>query len=169
MEFTYIFDQLEQNISVFESLLKNKTKNEYLWRPSLEKWCLLEIVCHLFDEEREDFRTRVKHTLEKPTAPIKPINPEAWVVDRDYILKNYDNKLEAFLSERSASVKWLRSLTNVNWEQGIVHLKLGKLSAKLFLTNWLVHDYLHIRQIIKYQYNYLKEQIGVDLNYAGNW
>ena len=43
------------------------------------------------------------------------------------------------------------------------------MSAKLFLTNWLAHDYLHIRQIIRYQYHYLKESTAIDLGYAGNW
>lgn len=140
-----------------------------MWRSSPGKWCLLEIVCHLFDEECEDFRVRVKHTLEKPSEPLTPFDPVAWVIERDYISKNYEDRLEAFLAERMTSVKWLKSLTSVNWEQGIVHPKLGKLSAELFLTNWLAHDYLHIRQIIKYQYNYLKEQTNVDLNYAGDW
>jgi hypothetical protein len=55
MEFTYVVDRLERHISVLESLLKNKSKNEYFWRLSPKKWCLLEIVCHLFDEECEDF------------------------------------------------------------------------------------------------------------------
>ena len=43
------------------------------------------------------------------------------------------------------------------------------MSAKLFLTNWLDHDYLHIRQIIRYQYQCLKEQTHIDLQYAENW
>jgi len=169
MKFTYIVNQLERNIDVLGSLLKNKSKNEYLWRPSPEKWCLLEIVCHLFDEECEDFRVRVKHALEKPTAPLKPIDPEAWVVERGYISRNYEDRLDTFLVERNTSVKWLRSLASVNWDQGVIHPKLGMLSAELFLTNWLAHDYLHIRQILKYQYAFLEENTSVKLNYAGDW
>jgi hypothetical protein len=169
MGYTYVVNELESHIPVFENLLNNKSKSEYLWRPKPEKWCLLEIVCHLYDEEREDFRARVKHTLEKPTEPLMPIDPVAWVIERDYISKHYNNTLEAFLAERKASVKWLKSLTSVDWEQGIIHPKLGMLSAKLFLTNWLAHDYLHIRQIIKYQFEYLKEKTEVELNYVGSW
>jgi hypothetical protein len=50
-----------------------------------------------------------------------------------------------------------------------VHPELGMLRAKIFLANWLAHDYLHIRQIIRYQFEYLKVKTEVDLNYAGNW
>ena len=58
--------QLAVNRDVFKPLLSGKTDGEYLWRPEPGKWTLLEIVCHLLDEEREDFRARVKHTLEHP-------------------------------------------------------------------------------------------------------
>ena len=54
-----IIQQLENNQKVFQNLLTNKTKDLYLWRPKPEKWCLLEIVCHLLDEEKDDFRARV--------------------------------------------------------------------------------------------------------------
>ncbi len=43
------------------------------------------------------------------------------------------------------------------------------MTAKMFLSNWLAHDYLHIRQITKLKYDYLKQLTNEDLNYAGNW
>ena len=164
-----IISQLERNRTVFETLLKGVKEDQFLWRPHPEKWCLLEIVCHLFDEECDDFRARIKHALEKPSQEMTSINPEDWVVDRDYASKDYKERLEAFLSERDTSIIWLKSLNNVNWEQAIRHPEFGDMSARLFRNNWLAHDYLHIRQIIRYQYFYLKENSGVSLQYAGNW
>ena len=43
------------------------------------------------------------------------------------------------------------------------------MSVKLFLSNWLAHDYLHIKQITRYRYNYLEEKTAINLQYAGNW
>lgn len=43
------------------------------------------------------------------------------------------------------------------------------MSAKLFLTNWLAHDYLHIRQVNRMRYLYLKTQTGIPLDYAGDY
>lgn len=148
MDFIFVIDQLENNMNVFESILINKTKNEYLWRPSIEKWCLLEIICHLVDEEQADFRARVKHALEHPKDVLKPINPEGWVKEHDYIAKDYNQTLQTFLEERQASVLWLKTQTDAQWGNVINHPELGELSAELFLTNWLAHDYLHIRQIL---------------------
>ena len=33
------------------------------WKQSENKWSMLEIICHLYDEEREDFRSRLAKIL----------------------------------------------------------------------------------------------------------
>jgi uncharacterized protein YutE (UPF0331/DUF86 family) len=46
---------------------------------------------------------------------------------------------------------------------------LENLSAKMIFKNWLAHDYLHIRQIIRLKFEYLKGFTGENLSYAGDW
>ena len=169
MEYQYIILQLEKNRAVFESLLNDKNKEEYLWKSTPEKWSLLEIICHLFDEEREDFRARLAHVLTTPTQPLPPIDPMGWVETRQYIQANYHDTLNNFLRERYNSVQWLKSLVNANWENAYQHPQYGPLTATMFLTNWLAHDYLHVRQITKLNYEYLKYNTSEDLRYAGDW
>lgn len=169
MDYSYIFDALENNHSIFQYLLKHKTKEAYLWRPHPEHWCLLEIVCHLHDEEVEDFRQRTKTTLESPGTMPPLIDPQGWVNDRKYLEQDYNQRLQKFLDERKASVQWLRSLKNPQWQNDYTHPTLGPLSAHQFISNWLAHDQLHIRQIIRLQYNYLKYLSNESLDYAGTW
>lgn len=164
-----IFKQLQQNMGVFQYLLENISSEEFTWSQGPDKWCLLEIVCHLYDEEREDFRTRVRCVLEDPETPPPPIDPVAWVKDRNYKGQNYDKILHDFIKERNKSIEWLNSLENPKWDNTYNHPKLGPMSAYLFLTNWLAHDYLHIRQIIRLKFVYLHEKSGISLDYAGNW
>lgn len=145
------------------------TEEEYLWKSNFDKWCLLEIICHLYDEEREDFRARIRHVLETPTKPLPQFDPTEWVKERNYIDKNYTETIDKFLDERQKSIKWLNSLSNPEWENAYIHPKFGKMTAKMFLSNWLAHDYLHIRQIIKLKFDYLKGLSDETLNYAGDW
>jgi len=49
----------ESNREVFRTLLENLSETEYRWREAADKWNILEIVCHLYDEEQEDFRKRL--------------------------------------------------------------------------------------------------------------
>ena len=168
MDHNFIIENLSRNANTYKGLLSGISKEEYLWRPQPEKWCLLEIVCHLYDEEQYDFRGRTKHVLEINPDPLPPIDPVGWVKSRNYIDQNYDEMLEKFLIERKKSVEWLKALKDPNWKNEYMH-KLGPMSAEFFLANWLAHDLLHFRQIITLQYNYTKSVTGVDIGYAGSW
>ena len=161
--------ELKRNQAIFKDLLQGNPKEKYLWRWQEDKWNLLEIVCHLYDEEREDFRARTKSVLENPKSALIPFNPMLWVKDRNYAQKNYNEMLSAFLNERQSSIDWLNSLSGPNWENAFMHPKKGPLTAAFFLSNWVVHDYLHIRQILNLEYQYLQETTGHMLDYAGNW
>ncbi|GAA4789693.1 DinB family protein [Olivibacter ginsenosidimutans] len=164
-----IIKELSENRNVFKALLAPVGEELYLWKPNPQKWCLLEIVCHLYDIEREDFRLRTAHVLSSPTEPLPPIDPPGWVSSRAYIQQDYQDKLNDFLTERTQSVSWLQNLSNPAWENAYEHPKLGKITANMLLSNWLAHDYLHIRQITKLKYDYLRQLTHEDLGYAGNW
>jgi hypothetical protein len=111
----------------------------------------------------------VKHTLENPELPLSPIDPVGWVTERKYAEQEYEEALQKFLSERDKSIEWLNTLTDPKWENAHQHPKLGELTAEMFFTSWLAHDYLHIKQITKIRYDYLKEIAGDKISYAGEW
>jgi hypothetical protein len=165
----YIFGELAQNRSVFKHLLSGIDEKLHRWRPAPDKWCLLEIVGHLCDEERFDFRARVRHCLLTPEKPLKPINPAGWVQEHRYMEQDFEHQVAVFLRERQRSVRWLAKLSSPDWSSGIDHPNLGRMTAGKFLVNWLEHDYLHIRQILTLKHRYLKITSGEDLSYAGNW
>jgi hypothetical protein len=169
MKHLEIAEELKKNKEVFKALLKGIAPVQYIWRPQPEKWCLLEILCHLYDEEREDFRARVKQVLLDPLLPLSPIDPQGWVTERFYIGQDYEKMLENFLSERDESVTYLRSLDDPKWDNTYDHPKLGLMPASMFLHNWLAHDLLHIRQITAVKYKYLEAHVSDSLSYAGEW
>lgn len=169
MKHQKIIQELSRNKDIFNGLLNGASKEEYLWKLNTNKWCLLEIVCHLFDEEREDFRTRTKLVLQDPALPLPRFDPTAWPQERAYIQQNYNDKVYSFLNERDQSIHWLQSLKDPQWNNAYQHPKFGAMSASLFLANWLAHDYLHIRQILTLKYTYLEQLSGESLSYAGDW
>lgn len=169
MKTSHAIGELARNQTVFSVLLNGISEDEYLWKWQKDKWCLLEIVCHLYDEERDDFRARTKSVLTDPLKPLPPFDPIACVTERKYIKQNYYQMLNKFLMERNDSVEWLESLQNPSWRNAYNHPKAGPVSASFLLNNWLAHDYLHIRQIIKLRYLYSQGISGESLDYAGEW
>ena len=169
MDHTFIINKLSENLNTFRSLLENVSAEEFMWKSNPEKWCLLEIVCHLYDEEQFDFRARTRHILENYQSDLPPIDPVGWVKSKNYIEQDYDGMVEKFLAEREKSVEWLMSLKEPEWKNEYKHQTFGIMSAEFFHTNWLAHDYLHIRQITALKFNYLKQISGIDPLYAGEW
>ena len=164
-----IVEQLSQNNDVLRAQLGGKLKEEYLFKPTPDKWCMLEVLCHLVDEEKEDFRTRVAYVLRDPNESLPTFDPTAWPVSRNYIAQDYETKIAEFMTERAKSIAWLESLTNPRWTNAYQHPKRGPMSAEMFLANWLAHDYIHIRQLNRLAFEYLQSQAGTDLLYAGNF
>ena len=170
MIYNYTIEKLEQNASTFKSLFHNISDEQARWKPSPQKWSLLEVTNHLFYEEREDFRQRLKNVLEDPQKSWSPVDPENWIIEREYNKREMNVSINNLLSERRISVQWLKSLSSPDWKATHIHPVLGEISAEMLLTNWLAHDYLHIRQISFLNWSYISHIAPkIRLNYAGNW
>ena len=166
---THIYVELERNGEVIRQLLTGLTPAQYKWRPAEGKWNLLEVICPLYDEEREDFRARAELILDDPAREWVKIDPPAWVMERDYANQNFEQRIQDFVVERDRSVAWLRSLKEPKWDNFFMHPKVGPVSAQLILDNWLAHDLLHIRQMVRIKYAYLRNHVSSPLDYAGPW
>lgn len=73
-----LFTELERNAEVIRTLLSGVSEKEYLWRPASDKWNLLDVICHLYDEEIEDFRARAASILSDPSKELVKIEPYNW-------------------------------------------------------------------------------------------
>jgi hypothetical protein len=171
MESGFLIKEISKNKGIFESIFNAyEDADEFIsWKPSPDKWCLLEILCHLIDEEKEDFRARVKFALTNSEGQPPAIDPQGWVTKRNYAAQNFSEKRDEFFSERLESIRWLNPLNNEDWHAYFTHSKFGKFTAHYMLTNWLAHDLLHIKQITRLRYDFLTSRTGENLNYAGEW
>lgn len=154
MKLDYYIDRFSQNRGVFEGLVGSVSVEQARWKPSPEKWSTLEVINHLYDEEREDFRQRLELVLADPVKPWPPIDPRNWVTTRGYNQRELTVSLENFLAEREKSLGWLRQLSAPNWENSHDGPN-GALSAGDLLASWLAHDFLHIRQLARLHWQYV--------------
>jgi hypothetical protein len=165
-----LVDRLEHDAEVFRNLLSGVGPEQARWRPAPGKWSLLEVTCHLRDEEREDFRARIKRTLLEPGREWAPIDPAGWVAERDYEREDLLEILMDFVEERARSVGWLRGIGRVDWNLAYEHPKLGPIRLGDLLVSWVAHDCLHLRQIARLHYLYAREVAGgFKTDYAGDW
>lgn len=162
--------RFEQNALAISALAGRVDEEQMRWKPSSDDWSILEVINHLYDEERDDFRTRLDTILHRPGDTWPPIHPSAWAVDRRYNERDPEESLANFLAERTISLEWLRGLDNPNWETQATHPAGYVLTAGDMLASWLAHDFLHIRQLNELQYGYWVLNVApYGVGYAGDW
>ena len=162
--------RLSANAEAIEAMLRGITPDQTRWKPANGGWSMIEVINHLRDEEREDFRQRIDYTLHRTQEDWPPIDPEGWVSARTYQERDPEESLHGFLEERRASIDWLRSLGSIDWSTRHVHQSLGSMTAGDLMASWLAHDLLHIRQLARLHFEYLKQDAHpYTTGYAGEW
>ena len=165
-----IIERMDRFSSVLPALVSGLSPAEALWRPDEQTWSILEVVCHLADEEAGDFRPRLERTLADPQPEWDGIDPEGWAVARRYREADLAEQTARFVAERQRSVLWLMGLGKVDWQRAYEHPRFGAIRAGDLLAAWAAHDALHLRQIAKRLYELANhDAAGFDSAYAGEW
>jgi uncharacterized damage-inducible protein DinB len=158
---------LEQNGARIAALVADVPEAQARWKPDADSWSIQEVLGHLLDEEREDFRVRLDLTLHQPGEPWPPIHPGSWVTERSYNTRDLGQTVAAFLRERALSVAFLRSLEQPDWQTSYEERTMP---AGDLLASWVTHDLLHLRQIVELLYAYARlQQAPYSADYAGEW
>jgi hypothetical protein len=169
MNLIYAIERLSAGAGVFEGLARGVGREQARWKPAPEKWSMLEVINHLDDEERDDFRFRLDSVLHHPERLWPPIDPPGWAAARRYNERELNESLERFLGERRKSIEWLKGLREPRLENKYQHPQ-GVISAGDLLASWVAHDYLHVRQLARLHWQYLNSiSPPFKTDYAGDW
>lgn len=165
-----IIESLDRFGRALPALVAEVDAEQARWKPEDGNWSILEVVTHLADEEVEDFRIRLRMTLETPLEPWPKIDPTGWARERQYNDGVLAEALQRFVAERQQSVAWLGGLGDPDWSSAYQHPRFGPIRAGDLLSAWAAHDALHLRQVAKRMYQLVQEFSGdFSTIYAGAW
>lgn len=170
MEAEGLIEQLALGGERIAALVAGVSDEQARRRPAPEAWSLLEVVNHLWDEEREDFRVRLNLILHDPAAAWPPIDPKGWVTARGYNDRPLDASVQGFLAERTASLAWLKQLAAPNWDAKVETPWGWSITAGDMLAAWAAHDVLHMRQLVELHWSFTVHLAAPRTTiYAGEW
>jgi hypothetical protein len=169
MEFQALYQELVNSTEMIRALLLGIPREEAQIKPTPDSWSMLEVVCHLYDEEREDFREHLDFILHRQNEEWHSIDPQSWVTERKYNEQDFIQMQEKFFAERQKSLDWLVEISSSDWETTYTS-QYGSLSAGEMLSCWSAHDNLHIRQLVELRRAHV-ERITKPyaIGYAGDW
>jgi hypothetical protein len=170
MEFKTLYREFALSTEMIRSLLAGVSQEEAQVKPSRSAWSILEVTCHLHDEEREDFREHLDFIFHRQNKDEwHSIAPFAWVKLRKYNQQNFKTMQQKFFGEREKSLAWLWGLKNANWNV-TYKSKWGTMQAGDMFASWVAHDNLHIRQLVELRRSRIERITKpYHIQYAGDW
>jgi uncharacterized damage-inducible protein DinB len=170
MNLQFFIARLSANAQALKSLCQEIPAEQSRWKQAPEKWSLQQVVYHLARTEEKDFRPRLEKTLRAPEENWNPLATAEMRLDEADGENKLAEYLQKFLAEREKSIAWLKTIENPNWENSHRHNEQLTLAAGDLLASWLAHDCLHLKQIIRLQYDYIDSVAGnYKTVYAGKW
>jgi uncharacterized damage-inducible protein DinB len=169
MDFDILYEELQNSTETIRILLAGVSADEAQIRPGAGAWSILEVVCHLYDEEREDFRDHLDFILHRSNEKWPDFDSGRWVTERKYNEQNFGEMQAKFFLERERSLAWLDGLDDPDWEKACT-TPYRTISAGEMFACWVAHDNLHIRQLVELRRMRLENLTKpYNLGYAGDW
>jgi uncharacterized damage-inducible protein DinB len=169
MKFSELYQEMVNSTEMIRALVANISQEEAQIKPTPEAWSILEVICHLYDEEREDFREHLDFILHRQNEEWHEIYPQSWVEERKYNKQNLLEMQEKFFTERKQSLEWLKTLADVDWDKNY-DSRYGPVTAAEMFCCWVAHDNLHIRQLVELRRKFIERMTQpYDIQYAGDW
>lgn len=155
--------QMAGNAAAIHALVQPVPREQAQWQPNPQTWSLAQVMEHLYNEERGDFRPHLQEMFADPPLAwgkaCPPFDP----------LADCSAALEGFLREREASLAWLAGLDSPDWDCTIP-FPWGEIRAGSVMLSWLEHDVLHLRQLVELHHAWNEHQSPpYSLEYAGGW
>ena len=138
--------ELERLPAALDAMLGSLDAETARTRPAEKEWAPVEIVCHLRDEEAEDFRARIEVLLAGGRTFVR-IDPERWAVERRYLEDDLAEARAELGRRRVASLDMLGSVDPESLRAAAPLGSLGDLSGLDLLAAWVTHDRLHLAQL----------------------
>jgi DinB family protein len=169
MEFNTLYQELQNSTEMIRALLLGVTQEDAQVKPSLESWSILEVLCHLYDLEREDFREHLDFVLHRQQEEYHAIDPQAWITERNYNQQDFSEMQDQFFAERRKSLDWLKEIANSDWDTTYTS-EYGSVSAGEMFSCWIAHDNLHLRQFVELRRARIEKITKpYPIEYAGDW
>ena len=161
--------QMARNAQTIHQLTLGFSTEAGRWKPDAETWSVVEVLNHLYYEERMDFRLLLAQGFQIEPLRADFIGEYPFSGEFPYDAADAAQAVRAFLDERAQSLIWLRGLGDVDWNAQC-QIRRGPISTGDVMAAWVAHDLLHMRQLVELHYAHLTRQLQPNsVIYAGDW
>jgi hypothetical protein len=156
LELEHVTEVLRRTPLTLDSLLRDLPEPWLVHNEGPDTWSPYDIVGHLIHGEEADWIPRAKIILEHgETRPFEAF-------DRVAMFEQSKGLLDTFGRLRAENLRELQklNLTAELLEKRGMHPELGVVTLKQLLATWVVHDFGHIRQVVRVMAKQYRDEVG---------
>jgi HAD superfamily hydrolase (TIGR01549 family) len=144
-----VLASLKATPAALDTICKNLTDEQWVYKPDGKEWAVVEILCHLRDVDREVNLPRLQKiiTSETPFLPGEVTDP--WSEERKYINQSGPEALRSYIEVRTEMCRLLNQLTDEGWMSSARHAIFGPTILFELVGFMVTHDAVHIRQVFQ--------------------
>ena len=129
------------------------------------EWCVNECVGHLIEAEKRGFAGRIRDILAE--RPIGSWDQDEVARQRRDCERMSQSVWMEFMGLRHDAVALVRSLARDDLEKSGVHPKVGRVTVRDLLHEWVHHDRDHTRQLLQIQQERVFPHMGNCQGFVG--
>jgi hypothetical protein len=138
---------LEASCALIESEL-NALGDDAGWHQAPGEWCARAVVGHLIEAEKRGFAGRIRLMLANDHPKLQGWDQVEVEKQRNDCTRVTDSVWMEFMGLRHDSVALVRSLKPADLDRGGLHPKVGELTVRWLLHEWISHDRNHTKQLL---------------------
>jgi hypothetical protein len=137
------------------------------WHPAPGEWCVKDVLGHLIEAERRGFAGRIRVILGEDTPALQGWDPSAVAAGRRDCARPAGALLDELAAMREESATLVGRLLAADLDRAGLHPRVGRLSVRDLLQEWVHHDRNHVRQALANVQAYVWPAMGNAQKFAG--
>jgi DinB superfamily len=130
------------------------------WHPAQDEWCAKEVLGHVIETERRGFAGRIRNILEGDEPALAAWDQRQVAAERLDCERDAAELLREYLQQRETSMGLVAGLRPDQLDRAGVHERVGRLTVRDLLHEWVHHDRGHLRQLLANTQAYVWPQMG---------
>jgi len=132
--------------ALLSGALRHYPKKMWLYKPSLERWSIHEIILHLADSEATSY-VRCRCFIAEPGSPVLDFDPARWAGSLGYFHQSTREALEIIRRLRKMTYQLIVTLPEPVWSHTVDHPGDGPIDLERWIEIQERHVPHHIGQM----------------------
>ena len=132
--------------NLLQAALRQFPKKMWCYQPRDDRWSIHDIIIHLADSEASAY-VRCRRFIAEPGTEVLKFDGERWAKSLGYFNQSAREALDIIFHLRKATHKLLCALPDHQWDNSVIHPRVGQITLKKWMMIQERHIPHHIDQM----------------------